>query len=95
MHDIYREGEIVEVVGEFFNEADELADPSTVALTIRNGIDELSTVVQGSLTHDATGIWSYQITTDQPGVWVWEFAGTGNVVAWPSGRFRVRPAVVG
>lgn len=73
----------------FYNSAGNLANPTTTTLKIRKPDGTESSVAQGSLTQESTGVWSYTVTLDQSGTWYFRWVGTGNVVAAYESRVEV------
>lgn len=80
-------GDRVRATGRFTNSAGSLADPTSVACTVRhpNGSASSPSVTRGSL-----GVYLADFSLDGPGHWFYRFTGTGLVVAAGEGQFYVR-----
>ena len=67
-------------------------DPTTVTLRIQTpaGVDTPYTWAGGTVTKDATGVFSKDIVASESGVWVYRWEGTGAVSATDEDRFFVQ-----
>src|SRR6185295_8865126 len=86
---LYQVGDPLPLTGTFRNSAGNLADPTTVTLSVRKPDGALLTPTP---TSTLTGIWTYTVpsaTNDTPGLWWYTFTGTGAVAAVQQGSLLV------
>lgn len=69
-----------------------LADPTTVALTIRkpDGTSATYTYAGAQIVRDSLGTWHYDTTWDQSGLWEYRWVGTGALALSEEGALWVR-----
>lgn len=81
----------------FFDETGALADPTTVTLKVRDpdGVTDTYTYSGASITRDALGKFSKQVTLDQAGVWAYHWKGTGTVVITDENTVEVEASEYG
>lgn len=66
-------------------------DPLVVNLFIAGPGQATQTIPQSGLTHPSTGVFSYLVSANASGVWVYQFQGSGNIqVTSAEARFKVR-----
>lgn len=87
----YEVGDIAVITVSFTDANGAPADPTTVILTIRNPDNTISTPAVG---HAATGLYTYSLTITQSGVYLYQWAGTGAIVAVVEGSVVVNPSVL-
>lgn len=75
-----------------FKVDDTLTDPTTITLqtTDPSGDTASYTHALGTVTKDATGQYSKEITCSESGEWVYTWTGTGTVAAVGTKRFSIR-----
>lgn len=71
-------------------------DPTTIALEVRDpsGTTDTYTYAAAQITKDATGKFSKIITFDEAGWWVYEWTGTGAVIAVEGNRILVKAQLI-
>lgn len=62
------------------NDAGVLTNPTDLVLTYRKPDGSETSVPKAALTNASAGLWSYSITCDQPGSWVFRFSSTTPTV---------------
>lgn len=62
---------------------------TTASLKYKDPSGNETSIASGSLTSGGTGIYSYVITTDEPGPWSYKWTGAGTVDAVDEGTFFV------
>jgi hypothetical protein len=79
-----------------FRASDVLTDPTTIALEVQDpsGNTASYTYAGAEITKNSTGTYSKQITFDEAGWWVYEWAATGTVVAVEGNKIYVRPQLI-
>lgn len=81
-------GDLVRIDRTFLNAAGEAADPSTVVLYLLSPSGEASTP---TVVDDAgAGAYHVDVTPDEPGLWRYRWATTGDPQVNDEGSFRVR-----
>lgn len=83
---VYQINDVVPVTATFTNAAGAPANPTTVTLTIRKPD---GTVLTPAPTNSSTGVYTYNLAVDQPGLWWYTFVGTGAVAAADRNSFLV------
>lgn len=83
----YDTGDVARLEATFRDATGALAD-TTVVLTVKKPDGTTSTPAVGSPV--STGLYRVDVAIDQPGVWVYRFAGTGAVTSVEEGRLYVR-----
>jgi len=63
--------------------------PTTVALKIMDPSGNLEVDITTGYTTGGTGIYKYDVTLDQAGLWRYRWAGTGAAIASAEGELRV------
>jgi hypothetical protein len=86
----YDIGEPVTISALYRNTAGVITNPTTVTLRYRNPAGTVTVKQQADLTNPSTGLWTYNITPDQSGVWWYRFEGTGAAAAIEEHFFYVR-----
>lgn len=89
MNDELIVGEVATLTLRFVNAAQALADPTAITLTITAPDSTVTVVNTAGLTHVSTGVYSYNLTLSQAGVWAYEADGTGTVPADALGYLSV------
>lgn len=68
-------------------------DDPTITLTIKQALGSADETVvtkdNAALSHDGTGLYSYDVKTDVSGLWAFEFAGSGAAAGGGEQRFWV------
>lgn len=82
----YDVGDVARLEATFRDTAGVLTN-TTVTLTVKKPDGTSSTP---STSNPSTGLYRADISIDQPGVWVYRFAGTGAVTSVEEGRLYVR-----
>jgi hypothetical protein len=88
----YHVGTEVRVTGTFKDADGAVANPTTISLVVRDPSGNEATYTYGgagTITKGSTGIYHQGITTDEEGVWVYQWTGTGAVVTVDEGWFNV------
>lgn len=80
MHEALTVGAVPTLHALFTNQNGDAADPAAIALTITKPDGTQIVKAIGDLTHPSTGHYEYDQVVDQAGVWIYEFAGSGNGV---------------
>lgn len=84
----YDIGDVVKLTGTFRDVDGDLANPTTVTLTV---LEPDGTTSTPSASSSSTGIYTATVTIDQSGTWRYRWEGTGDVVTAEEGSFDVRP----
>lgn len=78
--------------GGFLNASGVLTDPTAVTLKIADPTGQVTTP---AAIRDSTGFYHYDVdTTAKPGLWTYEWIGTGVVQAIAANQFKVIPAPI-
>lgn len=77
----------IQVSQDFRNLAGDLANPTTVVLTVRS---PSGTVTTPSLTNTSTGVYAGMITFDEAGEWTWWWQADGTIIVAGDGRAYAR-----
>jgi hypothetical protein len=92
MANTYDIGDNPRLTATFRNEADAVADPTSIVAKYRKPDGTVVTLTYGvdlALYKDSTGIYHTDITVDMAGRWYYRFVGTGNVIAAEETYFDV------
>ena len=85
----YQEGQPVRLEADFFA-AGSLEDPTAVELIVwSSGTDVELDLSTSDVSNDSTGKWSHQFTPASTGPYTYQWAGTGTVIGFASGKFSV------
>ncbi len=84
-----RQGKRVTLQATVRNEAGALANPTTQQFRVLRPDGSVLTPIPTSTT---VGVWTASVLLDQPGLWWWEFTGTGAVETAGTASFYVEPA---
>lgn len=93
-------GLITTPAGGFRDTTGTLADPGVVTLSVRDGTGLVTVTTYNSagpytITRDAAGLYSAKLdTTGKPGLWTYEWTGTGGVQAIAANSFNIQAAPV-
>src|SRR3954469_17416489 len=82
----YQIGDAVPLEATFRNTAGTLTNPTAVTLTVRAPD---GTVTTPSPTNPSTGVFHYDLSVTQPGLWWYTFKGTGAIQAADRNSFYV------
>ena len=85
-------GDRVRITATFTDLAGAVADPTTVALTVKAPD---GTLTSPSNSKDSTGVYHADVNPDASGTWWYRWTGTGALVAAEEGTFSVRQRQVG
>ena len=85
----FNTGTVATLKAEFVNASGALTDPSAINLTITAPDQTVSTFHAADCTHVSTGVYSYNLTLSQAGIYAYEFDGTGTVPADGIGYLNV------
>lgn len=89
MNDGYVVGEIATLTARFTNASGVLADPANVDLTITAPDGTITNVALGGLAHPSTGVYRYDLTLTQAGIWTYSFDADGSIEAENLGYLTV------
>lgn len=92
--DTYDIGDQVRVQASFRDLDGDLTNPTSTTLKYKDPSGNVTTVNNGDISNDGTGVKYYDITVDEAGQWWYRFSGTGAVVAAEEAFFTVRPQQV-
>ena len=85
-------GPVSSPVGGFLNASGVLTDPATVTITIR---DATGAITNPAPVKDGVGLYHYDIdTTGKPGIWTYEWKGSGGIQAIAANQFTVVAALL-
>lgn len=87
----YDVGDVVKLTCSFSVDEQE-TDPTTVTLTVKrpSGIVTSYTFAAGDITKSSTGVYTMDIAITEPGLWWYEWLGTGTAASAEQGNFVVR-----
>ena len=93
----YVQGQLVRIWLRFKNASGTLTDPTTVTVKVEDpsGNTDTYTYALSQVIKDSTGVFYYDVTVDEKGVWYYRGVGTGTIVAAGQDKFTVigaRPA---
>lgn len=76
----YDKGDAVRFKATFTDVDGAAADPATITLEVKNPAGTISTYVYGTdpITRESTGVYHYDKTIDQTGIWYYRWVGTGT-----------------
>lgn len=91
MADTFDIGNVVRLTVTFTDTAGELIDPSAVQLNIRPYGGDISTYtwLGGDIIRASLGVFYYDYTPSQPGLYYYRFIGTGALVAAGDSSFSI------
>lgn len=87
MNDEYLPGQVVTLTATIRNRAGTLVDPDTVTCKVKNPAGTISTYTP---TKDSVGVYSYNLTVNASGEWLYRFEGTGAATTSAETAFFVR-----
>lgn len=85
----YTVGTLVQLTVTFVNTSGVPADPSTITVIVKK--PDLSEVT-ATPTRVSTGLYTFDVSTDQTGTYAYRFVGTGAVQAAAENCFLVSPS---
>jgi hypothetical protein len=91
MSNIYDIGDSIRLTGTF-RVSGVLTDPTTVTLTVTDPSSNVSTYTYAlaQVTNSSTGIYYYDLTVDEAGLWKTKWTGTGTCISVEEDVFYVR-----
>lgn len=91
--DVRDEGDVETVIATFRDENGTLVDPSTVTLKVLDPSGNTDTYTySASITRDSLGVFSKDLTWDEPGEWHGEWISTGTGAGVEKFQRRVTPS---
>src|SRR6266496_4215648 len=87
-------GELVTLEGRYANSSGVATNPTTVTITVTDPAGTVTTVSSpnAALLNPSVGLWTYDLTVNQTGVWTYRWSGTGAVVAGETSYLVVHAA---
>lgn len=76
----YDLGDVVELEATFTDDDGELADPTTITLKIKDPSANVTTLTYAAaeLTRESMGVYYYNLTIDEAGMWYYRWISTGT-----------------
>lgn len=91
---VYDIGDVSRLSVTFTNLAGDLADPTAVALIIQSP-DGIQTVINPvSIINPSTGVYHYDLSLTQSGLYLYRYTGTGSITAVEEGQIEVRGTIL-
>lgn len=87
--DSYKKGQSIRVTVTFKDFSQANADPTTV---YAKATSPSNVTTQLTVTKDSTGVYHFDITLNESGIWFWQITGSGAVVAANEGSLSVDPS---
>jgi hypothetical protein len=91
---VMHEGDVETVTATFTDENGDLTDPTTITLKVMDpsGNTNTYTYSGGTITKDDVGVYSKDLTWDEPGEWTGEWISTGTGAGVEPFQRRVIPS---
>lgn len=92
-------GDLRRLTASFYNSTGNVVDPTKVTLEVEAPDDTLSTYyysgATSTITKVSTGVYRKDVSLTLPGVYEYDWTGTGTAQAHEGGSFKVSPKATG
>ena len=89
MYDQWDVGEVATLRIEALNSSGNLANPTSLDLTVTDPSGNVTSVAIGGLTAVSTGVYTYALTVDEAGIWTYQWVAAGNGVAFTTTEYVI------